>query len=207
MPIYTFTNLLSTPVQVAGGIANLGPVGSTTVSKSVELPANFNEKIFEPDLLALRYTFTSALTANEKTLGTSSPSNTLMAPDIAAVPAAAVIGISQTITITVPAAAAGTADDVTIFALNALPYKIVVLDGVFRVTTAIGGSVVKVRTATADAGTNAIEFSSAATGYQTPNATVLGAVTLTPASNVGLFLRRTDRGVAGTLILHVMRVE
>ena len=105
------------------------------------------------------------------------------------------------------AGAAGTADDVTVYAVNTLPYKIRILDARASIATAVGGSTLTVRSAAGGAGTQAAVVSSAATGIA--RASALGSantsVVLTPGASVGLFIRRSDRGVAGELVIMARR--
>lgn len=103
--------------------------------------------------------------------------------------------------------AAGTADDVTIYAVNNLPYAIRILDAHAVISTAAGGSSLTVRSAAAGGGTQAAVVSSAAAGIA--RATALGtsntSVLLTPGSAVGLFVRRSDRSVVGEIVITARR--
>lgn len=104
------------------------------------------------------------------------------------------------------AGAAGAADDVTIYALNSLPYKVRILGAHAIIATAIGGSSLNVRSqAGGVAGVLAAgPMDSASTGVHLatgPSASVV----LTPGASVGLFIRRSDRGVAGEVIITARR--
>lgn len=103
--------------------------------------------------------------------------------------------------------ASGTPDDVTIYAVNTLPYKIRILDAVANISTAVGASTLQVRSAAGGVGTLAATLSSAATG--TAQTTSLGAgnvsVVLTPGASVGLFVRRSDRSVVGEILITARR--
>lgn len=108
------------------------------------------------------------------------------------------------IPVTLTAGAAGTPDDVTVYAGNA-PYKFEIVRTDVRITTAIAGSSVAGRASTGGVGTQLTDgFSSAATG---PAAVVsaLGAVS-TVNINGSLYIRRSDRGVAGKVYIHAVRV-
>lgn len=100
--------------------------------------------------------------------------------------------------------ASGTADDVTIYAVNTLPYKVRILNAMAFISVAgPGSSVLSVRSAAGGAGTLAATVPSDALGPQRmtgPNATVV----LTPGASVGLFVRR-DRSVVGEIILTARR--
>jgi hypothetical protein len=103
--------------------------------------------------------------------------------------------------------ASGTADDVTIYAVNNLPYAIRILDAHAVISTAVIGSSLTVRSAAAGAGTQAAVVSSASAGVA--RASALGAsntsVLLTPGSSVGLFVRRSDRSVVGEVVITARR--
>jgi hypothetical protein len=103
--------------------------------------------------------------------------------------------------------ATGTADDVTIYAVNNLPYPIRILDARAVISTAVGGSSLTVRSAAAGGGTQVAVVSSAAAGIA--RATALGvsntSVLLTPGSSVGLFVRRSDRSVVGEIVISARR--
>jgi hypothetical protein len=100
--------------------------------------------------------------------------------------------------------ASGTLDDVTIYAVNTLPYKVRILDAMALIGTAgPGSSVLSVRSAAAGGGTLAATIPSDATGVARmsgPNASVV----LTPGASVGLFIRR-DRSVVGEVVITARR--
>jgi len=102
------------------------------------------------------------------------------------------------------AAAAGTADDVTVYAANALPFKFRVLDAWMLVATNIASSTVTVRTQAAGAGTLLATLSANATGRVSTTAPTASALA-TPGASEGLFLRRSDRGAAGEVFLLVRK--
>lgn len=139
------------------------------------------------------------------------PLAALFAPKAVPAPVASSTIVAQEITIYKALAsggATGTADDVTIYAVNTLPYKIRVLSAQARISTAgAAGSTMNVRTAAAGGGTllaGPIDSASAggaisATG---PNASVVA----TPGSSVGLFVRRSDRSAVGEIVIKA-RIE
>ncbi len=100
----------------------------------------------------------------------------------------------------------GTADDVTIYAVNTLPYKIRILSAEAHISTAVALSTLNVRSAAAGGGTLAAgPIDSGSTGIAAatgPNATVV----LTPGALVGLFVRRSDRSVVGEIVIKA-RIE
>jgi len=100
--------------------------------------------------------------------------------------------------------ASGTLDDVTIYAVNTLPYKVRILEAFALISTAgPGASVLAVRSAAAGGGTLAATVPADVLGAARmigPNASVV----LTPGSLVGLFIRR-DRSTVGEIILTARR--
>jgi hypothetical protein len=99
------------------------------------------------------------------------------------------------------AAAAGTADDVTIYNATA-PFGFRVIDCHVKILTAIGGSTVTLRSASGGGGSAlSSALSSAATGTARNNDTDSRTV----ASGGSLFLRRSDRGVAGEITIDCIR--
>jgi hypothetical protein len=98
------------------------------------------------------------------------------------------------------AGVAGTADDVTV-TLSA-PFAFTVADAWVKVTTAIGGSTLTLRSASGGLGSalsSAMSSASAATvrNNDTEDRTV--------AANGSVYLRRSDRGVAGVLYVQVVK--
>ncbi len=106
--------------------------------------------------------------------------------------------------VTFEALAAGTADDVT---GPAAPVDCVILDRWADFTTAIGASTVRVRTEAGGGGnalSGAISSAAASEGVRANAASVSAQATLS-ADDVW-YVRRTDRGVAGTVYLLCARV-
>ena len=95
------------------------------------------------------------------------------------------------------AAAAGSADDVTIYSANA-PLAFRLLDVIVLISTAIGGSTVQLRDTSGGGGSVlSSSLSSAATGTARNNDTTTRVITV----GGSIFLRRSDRGVAGEVII------
>ena len=99
----------------------------------------------------------------------------------------------------------GSPDDVTVIAANALPFKFRVVDAWAAIGTGIGASTLNVYTRAAGAGTllaGPIDSASAQLARMTgPTASVVA----TPASTEGVFVRRSDDGVAGEVFILVRR--
>ncbi len=112
------------------------------------------------------------------------------------------LGVASVIRKSFAAAAAGTADDVTIYSANA-PFAFRILDAFVLVETNIGGSTLTLRSATAGGGSALSDaLDSATTGVKRNE-----AITSTPtvAANGTLVVRRSDRGVAGEVVLLIQR--
>lgn len=100
--------------------------------------------------------------------------------------------------------ASGTLDDVTIYAVNTLPYKVRILDAMALIgTPGPAGSVLSVRSAAAGGGTLAATVSSENAGVARMSGPT-ASVVLTPGSAVGLFVRR-DRSVVGEVVITARR--
>lgn len=138
------------------------------------------------------------------------PLASLLAPKAVPAPVASTTIVGQEITLykSMPSGGAtGTADDVTIYAVNTLPYKMRILSAQVRISTAgAAGSTMNVRTAAAGGGTLvAGPIASDATGIVNatgPNTTVVA----TPGALVGLFVRRSDRSAVGEIVIKA-RIE
>lgn len=100
--------------------------------------------------------------------------------------------------------ASGTLDDVTVYAVNTLPYKVRILDAVALISVAgPGASTLAVRSAAAGGGTLAATVPADVLGAARmigPNASVV----LTPGAIVGLFIRR-DRSTVGEIVITARR--
>lgn len=116
---------------------------------------------------------------------------------------AAGLSDGQVIRVAFTAGTPGTADDVTLYAAN-LPRKYRVLDTQLLITTAIAAQTVQLRDAAAGAG-NALSdlFVCTAVGRQRDLGVGIANVTPTVAANGSIYLRRSDRGLAGEIILWV----
>lgn len=108
------------------------------------------------------------------------------------------------LTKTFPAGAGGSADDVTIFNANA-PYAFQIVDSFAYVTTNVGGSTLTLRSATAGGGSAKSDaFDSATTGIKR-NAALTALPSSTAAAGT-LVIRRSDSGVAGSVVLLLQKV-
>ncbi len=110
-------------------------------------------------------------------------------------------GVPFMIYVSYAAAAAGTPDDVTIFSASA-PFNFRILEAWAVTSTAILLSTVECRTATGGGGSAlTTAMSTTVTGKTSDNSTV----TTTVAASGSVFIRRSDRGVAGELFIMAVR--
>lgn len=204
MASITITNLTSQPLPITELYATIAPNGTLTTNRyASDLPRMTS---LQAAIAAGSAALTVAYSSNELASGlTQAPQSTT---DKSAQPVAADATATQEIEVrkTLTAGVAGTPDDVTVYALNALPYKCRVIDAYAIISTAIGASTLQIRSQAAGAGTLCAEISSAALGKAEWDSTVTATQVLTPGSSVGLFIRRSDRGVAGEVVV-VLRKE
>jgi hypothetical protein len=113
------------------------------------------------------------------------------------------IGILFTIRVAFTALATGAADDVTIYSANA-PFAFRILNVTFLVSAAIAASTLVLRDTSGGGGAAlSSTFDSAATGIAPVTAAWTASSTV--AANGSLFVRRSDRAVAGEVIVIAVR--
>jgi hypothetical protein len=100
----------------------------------------------------------------------------------------------------------GAADDVTVYAVGALPAKFRVLDAWGYLTAATGASNLGIWTRAAGTGTQLSLLDSGTTGRVSTQAAWTATGLATPGASDGLFIRRSDRAVAGEVFL-LCRIE
>jgi hypothetical protein len=147
---------------------------------------------------------TVTLSPAEISSGLLVPPSSLSGDDIAPVPAATILAANASLRAALVAGVAGTPDDVTIYAVNTLPFKIRILDVVFFVATAIDTETLQLRTAAAGGGTLIAAATSGAAGAKLQGVMTTTAV-VAPGALVGLFVRRSDRGLGGEVVVHFRR--
>lgn len=198
----TITNISAAPVAIGDLYTTIPVGGSVTTKRSAsQLSAMVGlQKEVEAGTVTVAATMESFETAS----GLAIPPGTVEAGDAAAVAATAAAAAPLEIRKAFTALGAGVPDDVVIYAVNTLPYKIRVLDAYALVSTAIAATTLDVRDQAAGAGQLAATMSSATAGRAAmtgPNASVV----LTPGATIGLFIRRSDRGVAGEVVITARR--
>lgn len=197
------TNLTSSPVYI-GDIYTSVPVGSPlTIERSasdLSGMAALQKAIADGDV-----SIVVTPTADELASGLLAPPSSIQAQDMAPV-AAADVG-SGLILLRVPmtAGGGGSPDDITVYALNALPYKFRIVDSWAFISAAVGGATVTAYDEAAGAGTAGPAISGAATGRAAGAPASDASTVYTPAATKGLFLRRSDDGVAGEAFLLIRR--
>lgn len=136
-------------------------------------------------------------TADELASGLLTPPQTIQAADMQPVAAAVVDAPTVTLRVSVPAGVGGTADDVTVYALNSFPYKARVLWARAIVSVAVGSSTAALRTQAGGAGTLLATLDTGTPGpVSGPTSAFTASAVVTPGSSVGLFVRRSNNTVA-----------
>jgi hypothetical protein len=119
--------------------------------------------------------------------------------------AAAVVGVPFMVRMPFTAGVAGSPDDVAVFSAAApLPFAVRVLDVEVVFTTAIDTATATLRSATAGAGT---DYSGALTSGAAASRQRTGLATGYPTAAAGtqMHIRRSDRGLAGQMLITLVR--
>lgn len=203
MATLVVTNTSSADLYIADLYTTIPVGGSVTCDrKATDIPAMSD---LQAAIAAGNAAMTITYSSDELATGLHQAPRTVEAADIAPVDATALGSGVILIRKSFAAAAAGMADDVTIYALGVWPYtpNMRIVGGWAYISTAIAMTTLKVYSLPGAMGTQIAEFSSAAVGVQphSTNSNVTQTVPITPASTVGLFIRRSDRGVAGEVFL------
>jgi hypothetical protein len=195
MATLVVTNLTTSPVYVADLYATIAASGSLTTTR----PASALSAMTSLQSLIAAGTVSASVTftATEQSSG-------LVGQGIVA---QAATGVATEELVRVPLASggsSGTADDVTVYALNKLPAaKMRILEVYAVISTAVGASTMQVRTQAAGAGTLCAQVSSATAGHAVQDNTVTASQVITNGASVGLFIRRSDRSVVGEMFIRL----
>ena len=194
------TNLTAEAVSIGDLYTSVPASGTLTVQRPATALAAMPslQKAIADGKVAAAVTYDAWETAS----GLLTPPAATDAADAAPVAAGDTAALEQTIRKAFTAGTPGTADDVIIYAVNTLPYKMRIMDAVANISTAIARATADVRSQAAGAGTLVCSLDAATTGRKemaTPS------VVLTPGASVGLYIRRSDRGIAGEVVLTVRR--
>lgn len=198
----TITNLTDEKLHIQDIYVTMPPHGQMTVRRPVtELPrmSALQAAIARGDAAV-----SVALNANEMNSGLTSVSGTVQAIDTAPVFEGSVDASPIVLRKSFSAAEKGTADDVVVFPTNGIPYKIRILDVVALISKGVEGSTIEVRSMPAGDGVLCATLDSGASA-RVANTAPLSSTVLTPGPNAGLFLRRSNRGVAGEVIITARR--
>jgi hypothetical protein len=125
-----------------------------------------------------------------------------VAPAMFNSPDAAGLGGALVLVKTIAAGTPGTADDVTIYNAN-VPFDMVLYDCMFICTTLINPSTTTLRDTAGGAGAALSTAFNTATAGNKRNTDMATAPTLGEGDSV--FLRRSDRGVAGVLVMYLQK--
>ena len=176
------------------------PVGEArTIQRSAsELPAM---RSLQDAVAGGKVTVAVQYTAEELASGFPTAPAAVEAGDLAPVAALVPLGPVAAVYKRFAAGSGGAPDDVEVYPVGAVPFKLRVLDVVAYIQTPVGGAALEVRDAPARGGNLLASVSAAAAG-RIPNAEV-ATTELSPGETKGLFIHRTDSGVAGELVLTV----
>jgi len=144
-------------------------------------------------------------TADELASGLLTPPQTIQAQDMQPVAAAVVDAPEVVLRIPIPAGVGGAADDVTVYALNAFPYKCRILWARAIVGATPGASTVELRTQSGGAGTLLATLNTGALGLVPSPNTGFATSVVTPGAAVGLFARRSNNTIGGEIHVCVRR--
>lgn len=199
----TITNVTSSPIFISDIYDTIAANSSITVSRAAsDLPRMAS---LQHAMAQNQVTITVAYTADELASGLQQAPQSVSASDMLPVAAATPLGGCELIRVAFAAGAGGAADDVTVYAVNTLPYKFRVVNAWSVVLTAVASSTLQVWTRAAGAGTKLAQTASAAAGFNAYG-TLTATALIAPAALDGLFVRRSDSGIAGEVFL-LIRAE
>jgi len=202
MATFSITNISSDEVHLGDFYLTIAAGETKTLSnRSVDEVSGLSS--VQREVADGNITFTVTPTADELASGLMAPPNSISGDDFQEVAAAAPLSGVAEIRSEFAAGGGGSPDDVALYAANALPYKFRVLDAHVKVSTAVGGSTLLLRDEAAGAGTLLASMSGAATGRSEMSDNLTAVAT--PGATKGLFLRRSDNGVAGEVIITIRR--
>lgn len=189
----------------AGAVASAANIADGIITLAKMAASASGAAAGTPSLRAIGSTATTVLAGNDARMtDTRTPSAASVVGSTIGIVEAAGQSPLIVITKTFAAGAGGSADDVTIFSANA-PYAFQIVDSFIYVTTGIALSTATLRSATAGGG------SAKSDAYVTTTPGVFRLLTLSAlpssiAANGTLVLRRSDNGVAGTIVMLIQKV-
>lgn len=207
MADFTFINLTADPQYIGdfGTPVLIVPAsGQYTITdrESTELPAarDLQGLIADGSL-----DFVMTPTQDEIDSGLLSPPVSISGDDMQPVDATSVTAAIGTFHKEFAAGGGGAPDDVVLFAANAIPFKCRLLDVVFHVTTFIGASSITLYDEAAAAGSSIAAADSSAVGRKVDTTRTATFVLDQSTAAKGLFLYRSDSGVAGSVTITYRR--
>lgn len=199
MATITITNLTSEVQHIGDLYADLSASPGTIVLNNRAANELDGMRSLKALILAGSVSVSVAYSAADVASGFTTPIQSVEPKDILPV---AADGMTAGIVLrkAMVAAGPGAPDDVEIFAVGALPFKLRVVDFWAQVVTNIAGSL-QLRDEAAGAGTLAGTVDSTTAGRIQGTAPSNATVVLTPGATKGLFIRRSDNGVDGEVFV------
>lgn len=204
MATFTITNLTSEDIYL-GDFYAWCRVGTPMVLENRSADEVSGLRVTQEQLAAGNISFVITSTAAELASGLLAPSNTVEARDFQQVAAADVAAPVQVLFKAFAAGVGGSPDDVVVYAAGELPYKMRILDVIGFVDTTVVAATVDVQDEAAGAGTTAATLDFATATGRVTNDTFTGTTVYDTGATKGLFLRRSDDGVAGEVLIYVRR--
>lgn len=198
----TITNISQEQKYLGDLYTNIPAGESVTVQRSAaDLP---NMRSLQKAVADGDVTLSVAYSADEAASGLHLAPAVVEGGDIAPVAASNPVSGLATIFVSFAAGGGGAPDDVEVFPVDGLPFKFRVVDFLLYVSTAVGASTVSAQDEPGGAGGTLASAASATTGRQVNAETTTAVADQGPTK--GLFLRRSDSGVAGQAVF-VIRPE
>lgn len=197
------TNLTSADVLIQELYATVPANGSITVTDREPCDL-LKMPMLLAALTAAQVSLSITYTPEEIASGLITPPDAVQAVDMAPVAATDAASGLVLIRAEFPAGVGGAPDDVQVYAAGALPFKFRAVDVWALVSTAVGASTLDAYTQAGGAGTLLGSVPSAVTGRNAMTAPLATAVA-TPGATEGLFIRRSDSGVAGEVFILARR--
>lgn len=200
----TLTNLTTSPLPLGDLYTSIPASGSIVISRFTSDLARMQS--VQAAVAAGTLAVSVVLTAAEAASGLTTAAGSVEAEDVAAVADTTIAAAPFEIRKSFTALAAGTADDVTIYAAGALPFKMRILDVYALVSTAGAGGAMTltVRDQSGGLGTAVATIDDSGAGRIAPTA-FTATTLLTPGATKGLFIRRDERDVAGEVVIKARR--
>lgn len=196
----TIQNLTNEEVLLQDLYTSIAPNGTIKVERTTtDLPRMKTlQAAIAEDKVAVSVTYSPEEVAS----GLASPPNAVEAQDIAAVSALTPMSGVALIRQSLGAGGGGSADDTVVIVAGGLPFKFRIIDAWGYVSTPVSGSTLEVRTQVGGVGTKLAELDSNSTGQKRWQG-LLSTGVASPGALEGLFVRRSDDGVAGEVFLLV----